>query len=427
MNNTIHNRISASEQLEAIKYMAENGNLSNYLSEDGKMDTDAIWGAVNEMNKRKLLEQHPYTITKLANGRWQTFLPADGTQKKKQIRRVDKDDLEAVVVAYYVKKNTVHTIEKVAYEWLDFKASEPGFKRASYDRYENNYLRILGDYSDINISKLSEYELEDYLIERIVEKQITYRAWSDIKIVLKGIFKYAKRHQYTDIAIDDVLDYVDSEKKVFAKPKIKNDSEDVFTEDEVRKIEEYIDGRKKLSLVDLGIKLALRTGLRAGELAALKYSDLDTRAKAMRISRTEQHSKNSEGHIEYYFSDEGTLKCEHPAEDLYIDNGAIELIQEINARYPESDFLFFDGHFIRSQAFSKRLSHICKTIGIPSRTLHKARKTYATRLINAGVDQMLVKTQLRHKDITTTLKHYYRDNKSAAEKAAKIEAVLSAY
>lgn len=145
------------------------------------------------------------------------------------------------------------------------------------------------------------------------------------------------------------------------------------------------------------------------------------------ISRTEQHSKNSKGHIEYYFSDEGTLKCEHPAEDLYIDNGAIELIQEINVRYPESDFLFFDGHFIRLQAFSKRLSHICKTIGIPPRTLHKARKTYATRLINAGVDQMLVKTQLRHKDITTTLKHYYRDNKSAAEKAARIEAVLSAY
>ena len=40
---------------------------------------------------------------------------------------------------------------------------------------------------------------------------------------------------------------------------------------------------------------------------------------------------------------------------------------------------------------------------------------------------MLVKTQLRHKDITTTLKQYYRDNKSAAEKAARIEAVLSAY
>lgn len=402
-------------------------DISPYIAENGNIDMVAVQDAMEKMNKSKLLEQHPYAITRLANGRWQTFLPADGKSKKKQIRRVNRDDLEAVVVSYYVKKNTVHTIEKTAYEWLDFKASEPGFKRSSYDRYENNYLRILGDCSDINITKLSEFDFEDYLIKKIVEKQITYRAWSDIKIVLKGIFKYAKRHQYTDITIDDVLDFVDNEKKVFTKPKIKNDCEDVFTEDEVRKIEEYIDGRKKLSLVDLGIKLALRTGLRAGELAALKYSDLDIRAKSIKISRTEQHSKNSEGHIEYYFSDEGTLKCEHPAEDLYIDSGAIELIQEINDRYPESDFLFYDGHFIRSQAFSKRLCHICNTIGIKPRTLHKARKTYATRLINAGVDQMLVKTQLRHKDITTTLKHYYRDNKSATEKAAKIEAVLSAY
>ena len=425
--NEIHCRISASEQLEAINYMAENGMLSDYLNESGIINADAIWGAVNDMNKRKLLEQHPYTITRLANGRWQTFLPADKKHKKKQIRRVDKEDLEAVVVDYYIKKNTVHTIEKAAYEWLDFKASEPGFKKASYDRYENNYLRILGDYGDMNIAKLSEFELEDYLIHRIIDKQITYRAWSDIKIVLKGIFKYAKRHQYTDIAIDDVLDYVDSEKKIFARPKVKNDCDEVFTEDEVRMIEEYINSRKKQSLVDLGIKLALRTGLRAGELAALKYSDLDPYTNAIRISRTEQHSKDREGHTEYYFSDEGTLKCEHPAENLYVDQNTINLIREIYERYPESDYLFHDGHFIRSQAFSKRLSHICKTIGIPPRTLHKARKTYATRLINAGVDQMLVKTQLRHKDITTTLKHYYRDNKSSAEKAAKIEAVFGNY
>ncbi|MCR5233970.1 MAG: site-specific integrase [Lachnospiraceae bacterium] len=402
-------------------------DISPYIAENGNIDMVAVQDAMDKMNKSKLLEQHPYAITRLANRRWQTFLPADGKSKKKQIRRVNRDDLESVVVAYYIKKNTVHTIKKTAYEWLEFKASEPGFKRSSFDRYENNYLRIFDGYGETNVSKLSEFDLEDYLIKRIIEKQITYRAWSDIKIVIKGIFKYAKRHQYTDIAIDDVLDYIDSEKKIFAKPRTKNDSDEVFTEDEVRKIEDYIDKRQKISLVDLGIKLALRTGLRAGELAALKYSDLDMNTCAIRISRTEQHSKNETGHIEYYFSDEGTLKCEHPAEDLYVDKGAIELIQEINDRYPESDFLFYDGHFIRSQAFSKRLCHICNTIGIKPRTLHKARKTYATRLINAGVDQMLVKTQLRHKDITTTLKHYYRDNKSAAEKAAKIEAVLSAY
>lgn len=50
-----------------------------------------------------------------------------------------------------------------------------------------------------------------------------------------------------------------------------------------------------------------RTGLRAGELAALKYSDLDMDYKRIFIMRTEQHSKNEAGHIEYNFSDDGVL------------------------------------------------------------------------------------------------------------------------
>lgn len=427
MSTIPHSRISETEQLEAIKYLAERGRLSKYLTDHGTMNLDAICGAVNEMNNLKLLEEHPYTITQLANGRWQTFLPADSRHKKRQIRRVNREDLENEVINYYIRRDTVYTIDKTAYEWLAFKASEPGFKRSSYDRYENNYLRTFDEYGDTDISKLKEYDLEDYLIQRIIEKQITYRAWADIKIVLKGIFKYAKRHQYTEIAIDDVINYVDCEKKIFARPKIKLDSDDVFTEEEVKKIETYIDQRKKISLVDLGIKLALRTGLRAGELAGLKYSDLNIITRSIRISRTEQHSKDGNGHTEYYFSDDGSLKCDHQAEDLFIDQSAINLIQEIYARYPENDFLFNNGHFIRSQAFSKRLSHICIAVGIKPRSLHKARKTYATRLINAGVDQMLVKTQLRHKDITTTLRHYYRDNKSANEKAAKIQAVMGCY
>lgn len=425
MDDSMYN-ISLMDQVDAINQLAKDGSLSNYLTDSGKIDMEAISDMVIQVNKSKILKLHPYAITQLANGRWQTFLPAYGKQKKKQIRRVNKKDLEDVVVKHYLEKITVHTLEEVAYEWLNFKASEPGFKRSSYDRYENSYKRAFDGFGDTNIAKLTEYDLEDYLIKTIIDKRITRSAWANIKIILRGIFRFAKRHRYTDMAVDDVIDYIDCEKKIFTKSAYKKDSEDVFSEDEVKLIEEYIDGRDIISLVDLGIKLALRTGLRSGELAGLKYSDLDPETSSLQINRTEQHSKGEKGHTDYYFSDEGSLKCEHPSETLYIDTVAVNLIEEINARYPENDFLFYDGHFIRSQAFSKRLSDICNIIGIPPRTLHKARKTYATRLINAGVDQMLVKTQLRHKDITTTLKHYYRDNKTDAEKAAKIQAVFNA-
>ena len=94
---------------------------------------------------------------------------------------------------------------------------------------------------------------------------------------------------------------------------------------------------------------------------------------------------------------------------------------------PKSDYLFYTDHFIRSQAFTKRLNSICRIIGITPRPLHKARKTYATRLINTQVDDSLVQAQLRHADISTTRKYYYVDNRTAAEKSEAIERAIGQY
>ncbi len=224
-----------------------------------------------------------------------------------------------------------------------------------------------------------------------------------------------------------MLENINEEKKLFTKPKARSRCKEVFTDTEVNKIEAYIDGRDQLSLVDLGIKLAFRTGLRAGELAALKYSDIDKDHKRIFIMRTEQHSKNTTGHIEYYFSDDGVLKCDHEPEYLYLTKSAMGIIEQIHIMNPKSDYLFYTDHYIRSQAFTKRLNCICKIIGITPRPLHKARKTYATRLINARVDDSLVQAQLRHADISTTRKYYYVDNRTASEKSETIERAIGQY
>lgn len=50
---------------------------------------------------------------------------------------------------------------------------------------------------------------------------------------------------------------------------------------------------------------------------------------------------------------------------------------------------------------------ICDRIGIGERSIHKARKTYATKLIDGNVPESVIKTQMGHTDIRTTLDHYY--------------------
>ena len=48
----------------------------------------------------------------------------------------------------------------------------------------------------------------------------------------------------------------------------------------------------------------------------------------------------------------------------------------------------------------------CEYIGIPVKTMHKIRKTFASTLLHNGVNISIVKDMLGHADESTTLKHY---------------------
>jgi len=421
---------SSAEQERAINYFAKCNNPSQFLTASGKIDISSILGVLEEEMGRKYIENHKYAISRIADGRWQTYVDDPKSKSgRRTIRKTEKADLEKEIIKYYknLNSNKGITIDFVAKKWLSQKEQEPGFKKSSYDRYQNQYKRIFNDIKNYPIGSFTETQLEDYFVQLIINQKITVRVWNDFKTVIRGIFKYAYRHDYTDIRISDVLEYVSDEKKAFTKPKKKSCKDEVFTDDEVSKIEEYIFGRKKISLTDLGIVFAFHTGLRAGELAGLKYADFDIDNYQLLVSRTERHYKNAEGHNEYCFSDEGFLKCDHGAETFFLTDRAIEIYKQIRSINPFSEYLFYSGHLIRSQAFTKRLNYICNKVGIKPRSLHKARKTYATRLISGGASDIVVMSQLRHSDISTTRRFYYRNNRTDMEALSEVRKAIGNY
>ena len=184
---------------------------------------------------------------------------------RRQIRRAKKEDLEKELVSFYKKleEEQAVTIEQIAYEWLERKKSQTNFKAASYDRYENEYLRIFDEDSrKWKVPYLKALDLEEYLLNVIITKKITLRAWNDMKTVLRGMFKLARKREYTKILIEEVLEDITDEKKAFALPKRKKDSDEIFTDEESDKIESYILGRDNVSLVDYGVLLLFQTGIR---------------------------------------------------------------------------------------------------------------------------------------------------------------------
>ena len=102
----------------------------------------------------------------------------------------------------------------------------------------------------------------------------------------------------------------------------------------------------------------------------------------------------------------------------------LRMIKTLN---PNGEFLFQTerGQRIRSHALNKHLGDVCKELGIPTRSMHKIRKTYGTTLLDSDVDEKFVVEQMGHADITTTKKYYYFSNKSAESKMKQINAAIS--
>ena len=66
---------------------------------------------------------------------------------------------------------------------------------------------------------------------------------------------------------------------------------------------------------------------------------------------------------------------------------------------------------------------MCETLHIKRKSPHKIRKTYATILLDASVDQNLIMQQMGHTSIVTTERHYHRNRKTIEAKKEILNAV----
>ena len=331
-----------------------------------------VQNSMEAMRREELLKQHPYEIWQSKDGKWYTYLPAqDGGRVLK--KRKFKNDLESIIIDYYKNKKEI-LLKDIFQEWALQKLEYGDIQKQTFDRYTTDFHRFFDNayISKKDIRKITENDLEVFIRKTIRNMGLTNKAYGGLRLLVIGIFKYAKRQKYSEISITQFFGDLELPKKCFVKKAVKDD-ESVFTDDEVEKISNYI--QKNPSLLNYGILLAFQTGVRVGELCTLKYSDIQRNKLCIR--RTE-------------------------------------------VRYRDKD-----GKRIKEKAFSVKITKICKYVGIKERSMHKARKTYATKLINGGVDESLIIKQMGHTSIDCTKNYYYFNNKNDEEAIKQIERAIS--
>ena len=339
------------------------------------------------------------------NGKWYTRVPgADGEKKlayrntENEIKEYIKNEYDNPYISVLFKEylERYETISRVQISTIQRKAVD-----------FNKYFSVIAPY---RIRSMTEWDWVDFIEGILANYELTAKRFCMIKGLAKDLLKYALRRGFIDFSPDLMLQKVEVGRKVF-KTTMKRDIEDCYARDELRALTDYLCAH--IDPYNLAILLMAYTGIRIGECVSL-YKD-DIYDSYITISKTECRYKAASGRYIYEIKD--APKTEAGIRNVFLPESESWILPAIKSFQKDRKFAFSDamGNRINAQEVRLRLRRVCKKIGIPYKSPHKLRKTYATILIESGVSPKVIQSQLGHTDIRTTEQYYFRNRNKNAE------------
>ena len=162
------------------------------------------------------------------------------------------------------------TVREIAGAWKEYK--RPYVKQSTMAAYvlilENHILPCLGDKDS-----LYEQEVQAFVLQKL-EKGLSIKTIKDILIVLKMVMKFGVKNEWMNYYEWDIKYPTTTANKELEVLSVVNH----------RKILSYI--QSHFTFIGLGIYISLSTGLRIGEICALKWSDINVVDGTITVSRT---------------------------------------------------------------------------------------------------------------------------------------------
>ena len=361
--------------------------------------------------KETYLLNHPYKITRCKDGWWCTHVK-DRAKKdgRRIIRKHTKEELEDALYDFYEHPFGDPTLQDIFYEWDRRRVEIGKISQGTFVRDEHIFKKHCADLARRKISDITELDIEDLLEEQVMKYKMTSKSFSGLKSVVRGMFKRAKRRRLTNIDIVSLINNLDTTEISFKKT-IKEDYEEVYSEEETEKMLSYL--KEHADILNLSIAFIFYTGVRVGELVALKPEDLTE--NTVRIRRQETRTRSKSGKASLIIKD--SPKTVAGNRTIVIPRSGQWVLKRIKLLNPFGEYLFMNGgKRVTAQDVRRRLKKICLELDIYPKPPHKIRKTYGSILLDNNVDRNFIKEQMGHTDILVTEQHYHRNRRSFKEK-----------
>lgn len=389
-------------------YMEE--NILKYAVDNGMIDLSYKQKQIEMRKRKELLEKHPYKIWQGKDGEWYTKLIAENGTKKLRHRKT-RHELEDVIIEHVQEVVDYPTIMTVFNEWMNIRLDRGEIERPTYSRYKRDFSRYFTSIKDCKIQSITELELEDFVKRTIQKQKLTRKAFSNMRTLIYGIFRYAKKKKLIDFSIKTIMDDIEFSKNEFQKI-CHEDNEQVFMLDEEVKMLQYLENNP--DLINLGLLLLFKTGLRIGELTCLNKCDIG--GNIIHVSKKETIYQDKDGKTHYDIKN--FPKTEAGIRDVIVPDNCKWILDKIRRLCPFGQYVFMQNNErIRSYVFRTRLYSNCKKLNIVAKSPHKVRKTYGSKLYDSGeIPESFMLQQMGHTDISCLKKHYYYNRMNNKEK-----------
>lgn len=153
------------------------------------------------------------------------------------------------------------------------------------------------------------------------------------------------------------------------------------------------------------VHTALYTGLRRGELFALRWKDIDLDNKVMHVKQAVSEVAGEELIYKEPKTDSSKRRVDF---DQDVAANLKYFLKKQFKYYGQDELVFLNrnGNKIRLDYITKRFKKEVRKLGLENTRFHDLRHTHATWLLKANVNPKIVQERLGHKKISTTLDRY---------------------
>lgn len=283
------------------------------------------------------------------------------------------------------------TFSIIVKEWLCDRKKE--VKESTFSNYlyviKKYLLNELGDDSLESMEKKNFNELIDELLQGLSTKTVR-----DILIILRSILDYANTNYGCNIKIKQI--------KV---PRLEQEPLIILSKSEQERMKAYC--LRENSLRSIGIFICLNTGLRIGEICALRWNNIDLEKREISIRNTLQRIYDEDLKQTKVVMEKP--KTRTSIRNIPISNKLYNILKQLEKEHQEEEF-FLTGNtelYIEPRIYRDYFKKTLRKSKIKNLyKFHILRHTFATNCIEVGMDTKSLSEILGHATIEMTLNKY---------------------